>query len=165
MNVMIRNYRDTDREQCRSLWRELVEWHREIYQDSKIGGEHPEDYFDQHLSVVGSNRLWVASYDSKIVGLIGLIVKGNDAEIEPLIVSKDYRHKKIGKQLVEKAISEAHQIGVKYLDVAPVARNLDAISFFHKMGFVNMGKVEMFMDFTGRRWESGLKFNGHDFNF
>ncbi len=165
MNVEVRNYRDTDREQCRSLWGELVEWHREIYQDSKIGGEHPEYCFDQHLSVVGSNRLWVASYDCKIVGLIGLIVKDNDAEIEPLILSKDYRHNKIGKQLVERVISEARQIGIRYLDVAPVARNSNAISFFHKMGFVNMGKVEMFMDFTGRRWKSGLKLNDHNFNF
>lgn len=53
----IRKYQETDREHCRALWRELAEWHREIYQDPTIGGEHPEDYFDKHLAEVGSNQL------------------------------------------------------------------------------------------------------------
>ncbi|MFZ0966280.1 MAG: GNAT family N-acetyltransferase [Candidatus Bathyarchaeia archaeon] len=35
-----------------------------------------------------------------MVGLVGLIVEGNEAEIEPLIVSKTYRSKGIGKQLI-----------------------------------------------------------------
>jgi hypothetical protein len=50
MHVVVRNYREEDREYCRSLWRELTEWHREIYQDSRIGGEHPEEYFDKYLA-------------------------------------------------------------------------------------------------------------------
>jgi ribosomal protein S18 acetylase RimI-like enzyme len=165
MKVTIRNYQEADREQCRSLWRQLVEWHREIYHDPKIGGEHPECYFDKHLSLVGNQRLWVALYGSKIVGLVGLVVKGDEAEIEPVVVNKDYRCKSIGKQLVERVISEAHQMGTKYLDVSPVARNLETIGFFYKLGFVNLGKIEMFMDFTSRHWKSGLKLDGYEFNF
>ncbi len=165
MKVVIRNYQEGDREECRSLWRELVEWHREIYQDPKIGGENPKSYFDRHLTLVGSQRLWVALSRSKVIGMVGLIVKDDEAEIEPVIVSKDYRYKSVGKQLIERTILEAKKIGIRYLNVKTVARNLEAIDFYYKQGFLNIGNIELFMDFAGRKWESGLKLNGHDFNF
>jgi len=58
-----------DKEQCRALWKELTERHREIYDDPSIGGEHPEDYFDKHLGKVGADNLWVAVRGSRVVGL------------------------------------------------------------------------------------------------
>ena len=71
----IRKYQSRDNEECRNLWRELTERHREIYHDPTIGGEHPEDYFDRHLGKVGSENLWVAISDSKVgsrtLGAIG----------------------------------------------------------------------------------------------
>jgi GNAT superfamily N-acetyltransferase len=165
MSLIIRNYRDDDREQCRSLWRELTEWHREIYQDQTIGGEHPEDYFDKHLAKVGPERLWVAVHDSRVVGLVGLIVEGNEAEIEPVIVCKAYRGKGVGKQLIETVISETRKIGVRLLNVRPVARNMETIKFLYKQGFKNLGYVELFMDFSGNVWKQGLEIFGCNFNF
>jgi GNAT superfamily N-acetyltransferase len=165
MSLIIRNYREDDREQCRSLWRELTEWHREIYQDQTIGGEHPEDYFDKHLAKVGPERLWVAVHDSRVVGLVGLIVEGNEAEIEPVIVCKAYRGKGVGKQLIETVISEARKIGVRLLNVRPVARNMETIKFLYQQGFKNLGYVELFMDFSGNVWKQGLEIFGCNFNF
>ena len=162
---IVRNYREDDREQCRSLWRELTEWHREIYQDQTIGGEHPEDYFDKHLAKVGSDRLWVAVDDSRVVGLVGLIVEGNEAEIEPLIVCKAYRGKGIGKQLIATAIPEARKIGVRLLNIKPVARNMETIKFLYKQGFKNLGFVELFMDFSASAWKLGPEIFGCKFNF
>lgn len=161
----VRKYRKTDREQCRSLWRELTEWHREIYQDSTIGGAHPEDYFDKHLAKIGPDKLWVAVHDSIVVGLVGLILDENEAQIEPLIVSKDYRSKGIGTRLVADAISEARKKGIKFLSVKPVARNTNAITFFHNQGFRNIGQIELFLDFSTHEWKSGLNIHGHKFNF
>jgi GNAT superfamily N-acetyltransferase len=160
----VRNYREDDREQCRSLWRELTEWHREIYQDPTIGGEHPEDYFDKHLAKVGSERLWVALTGSTVVGLVGLIVEENEAEIEPLIVSKAYRGKGVGKQLIETVISEARKIEVRFLNIKPVARNMKTINLY-KQGFKNLGCVELFMDFSGYVWKQGPEIFGCKFNF
>jgi len=165
MSLIIRNYLEGDREQCRYLWRELTEWHREIYQDPTIGGEHPEDYFDRHLVKVGSDKLWVAVHDSRLVGLVGLIVEENEAEIEPLIVSKAYRGKGIGKQLIEKVISEALRIGVKFLTVKPVARNMKTIKFLYELGFRNLGHIELFMDFSDYVWKPRLEVFGCKFNF
>ena len=165
MRIVIRNYREEDKEFCRSLWRELTEWHREIYQDPRIGGEHPEEYFDKHLAKVGPEKLWVAIHNSKVIGLIGLIIEGNEAEIEPLIVSKAYRGRGIGKQLLETVISEARKMGVRFLCIKPVARNIKTIKFLHKKGFKTLGEIELFMDFSDYKWKSGPKLFGCKFNY
>lgn len=163
--VEIRKYLPIDRESCRSLWRELTEWHRQIYRDPSIGGSHPEDYFDKHLARVGADRLWVAILDSKVVGLTGLIVNGKEAEIEPLIVCKPYRNKGIGRKLVQTVIAEAEKLGVRFLNVKPVARNIEAINFFHRQGFKNIGHIELFIDFSKQQWKKGLTLFDLQFNF
>lgn len=161
----IRRYNAEDHEQCRGLWRELTEWHREIYEDPTIGGEHPEDYFDKHLSQVGSENLWVATDDSHVVGLTGLIVAEKEAEIEPLIVSKDHRGRGIGKQLIVHIVEEARKRGIRNLNIKPVARNQDAIRFLYKQGFKTLGFIELFIDLSGHTWKTGPRIFGCDFNY
>jgi GNAT superfamily N-acetyltransferase len=161
----IRKYRENDREQCRSLWRELTEWHREIYQDPTIGGKHPEDYFDKHLKKVGPDRLWVAVDNSLVIGLIGLIVEENETEIEPLIVSKVYRGKGVGRQLIERVTGEARKMGIQILSVKPVARNIQTIKFLYKQGFKNLGHIELFISFSEYKWKSGPEIFGCRFSF
>lgn len=162
--VTIRNYEAADLDECRGLWRELTDWHREIYQDATIGGEHPEIHFDRHLAAVGPGQMWVAVHDSHVIGLVGLILKEREAEIEPLIVSKTYRGKRVGKQLIEKVIAEARGRGARYLNVRPVARNADTIRFLHRQGFANVGFIEVFMDFDKASWKPRLQMFGCDFN-
>jgi GNAT superfamily N-acetyltransferase len=147
------------------LWRELTEWHREIYADPAIGGENPEDLFDKHLSKAGADHIWVAVGKSGVVGFVGLEVRGEEARIEPLIISRAFRRRGIGEQLVETAISEARKLGVKVLNVSPVARNAEAVRFFYKMGFRNIGHVGLFMDFQNRKWKSSLELHGRKFDF
>lgn len=165
LSFIIRKHQDEDREQCRALWRELTEWHREIYQEPNIGGENPENYFDKHLAEVGPNQLWVAVHDSKAVGLVGLMLKGEETEIEPLIVSKAYRRKGIGTKMIETMVSEAQKRGVKYLNIGPVARNIKAIKFLYKRGFKNLGYLNLFIDFTNRTWKREIEIHGCKFNY
>lgn len=165
MSITIRNYQDDDIEQCRSLWRELTEWHREIYQDPNIGGDHPEDYFDNHLAKVGSGKLWVAVHNSRVVGLVGLIIEGNEAEIEPLIISKTCRGKGIGTQLIVTVVSESRKMRIRVLSVKPVMRNVKTVEFLYKHGFKNLGHVELFMDFSDYDWKLGPEIFGCKFNF
>lgn len=160
----IRKFQADDVEECRGLWIELTEWHRKIYQDPNIGGEHPDHYFDEHLSKVGSERLWVATYDSKVVGLIGLVVEDEEAEIEPLIVSENRRGEGIGKKMLEVVISEARKRHVKFLTVKPVARNMQAIKFLYKQGFINLGHIDMILDFSNYKWKSGPELFECNFN-
>ena len=165
MKVTIRNYQDADLQQCRQLWRELVERHREVYSDPSIGGDRPEEYFDRHLSAVGANNLWVAVYLSKVVGLAGLVTREAEVEIEPLVVSKAYRGRGVGSQLVETLIAQARQLKIKYINVSPIARNAEAIEFFYKIGFVNIGQIDLFMDLTGKKWQPCLNIHGKNFNY
>ena len=100
-----------------------------------------------------------------MVGLVGLIVEGNEAEIEPLIVSKTYRSKGIGKQLIGTMVSEARKIGVRFLCVKPVARNMKTIRFLYKQGFKNLGEIELFMCFSDYAWKTGPEIFGCKFDF
>jgi GNAT superfamily N-acetyltransferase len=155
--ITIRKYRDNDRVACRALWRELTEWHREIYEDSKIGGEQPGLYFDKHLAAVGVNCLWVAELKSQVIGLVGLETRDEELFIEPLVVTSDHRGKGIGSQLLEKAVIEAKQQGAKSLSVRPVARNQRVIKFLFKQGFQTLGHIQLFIDFTSSTWKKGFR--------
>ena len=161
----IRGYRETDREACRGLWRELVERHREIYADPTIGGEHPENYFDRHLAKVGPTRIWVAASDDKVVGFASLVIEGEEVTLDPLVVSRALRGKGAGTRLTERVISEARALGAKYLNAEPVARNAKAFEFYHKLGFANIGHVQLFMDLTSKKWPRRLKLLNRKFHY
>ena len=164
-NLSIRQYRPSDIEHCRGLWKELVEHHRAIYSDPTIGGESPEDYFDKHLENIGYERIWVAEYDNKVVGLAGLVVKGNEGEIDPIVVSSRLRGNGIGTAFVGFIIEEARKLDLKYLNVRPVARNIDAIAFYHRNGFKGIGQIELFMELNPRpeKWVDDIDLFGYSF--
>lgn len=156
--TIVRGYRKSDLDSCRKLWEELTVRHREIYSDNSIGGDRPGMFFDEHLKRVGARSIWVAVQGSRVVGFVGLIVEGEDAEIEPLVVTKKMRGAGIGTQLTAVAAAKALRVkGVKFLTVRPVARNIEAMRFFRKMGLVNVGRIELFKDLKGRKWKKHLR--------
>ncbi len=161
--LAIRRYRNADRASCRRLWRDLTERHREIYSDPTIGGSNPEDSFDKHLRKVGAKNVWVAVIGGKVIGLLGMIIDDAEAEIEPVVVDRSHRAKGVGSALVRTAVEEAEKLGVKYLNVRPVARNAEAMRFFRAKGFDNIGRIELFMDFSDKRWQTGIEI--HDLQF
>ena len=162
----IRQYKTTDLSACRALWVELTEWHRQIYQSPGIGGANPGLQFDEHLAKVSADNIWVAEVDNVVVGLTGLILEEGQAELEPLVVGEPYRGLGIGRQLAKIVQAAAQARGVRQLSVRPVARNAQAIQFFHNMGFTVLGHIELFMDFgpeEQRRWQVGERLAGKDF--
>jgi len=163
--VTIRPYRSDDLEACRSLWVALTERHREIYGDDAIGGPDPGAQFDQHLESVGPDRIWVAEDAGTVIGLTSLIVDGREAEVEPVVVASARRGEGVGRLLVAAVVAQARALGVRLLSVRPVARNTEAIRFFHELGFAVLGHVEAFMDLTDRegRWVPGETIAGRDF--
>ena len=167
-DIIIRQYQQSDLNDCRRLWAELTEKHRAIYDDPTIGGDNPGIFFDQHLKRVGPDKLWVAEYQRKVVALTGLIYDGEEAEIEPLIVTADFRNKGIGRALLNHAVEQAKKLEVRYLSIKPVARNEEAIAFFYKSDFHLLGHIEMFMDLKSSKpdaWKSGIKLFGHKFKY
>jgi len=165
MAVSIRAYASGDLAACRRLWEALNAHHREIYDDPAIGGGDPGHAFDEHLARVGPERIWIAQEDGEVCGLTGLIVVGEEAEIEPVVVSIARRGLGVGEKLLARAITEARALGLRFLNVSPVARNRGAIDFFSRAGFDTVGRVELFMELTpsDRRWEDGVILHGQPF--
>ena len=89
--------------------------------------------------------------------------RDDEIQIEPLVVSRCHRGRGVGSALVGIALNEARASGVKYLSVRPVARNSEAIGFFSRRGFGNVGHVELFVDLSGKEWRRGLELHGIQF--
>jgi GNAT superfamily N-acetyltransferase len=166
--MMIRGYESADLERCRALWAEMVERHREIYEDLSIGGENPGLEFDSHLSKVGPERIWVAESGEAVVGFVSLIVDGEQAEVEPMVVTSEHRGGGIGRELLNHVAEAAKRLGVLCLYVKPVARNEKAISFFYDAGFRTLGHIQLFQwlgeSFPGQ-WKKGPELFGKAFDY
>jgi ribosomal protein S18 acetylase RimI-like enzyme len=148
----IRAYRKADLGDCRALWAELTEWHRQLYGDPEIGGADPGAAFDGYLSEAGEEGVFVAEVEGRIVGLAGLIVRGEDrGELEPTVVSERFRRQGIGRELTEAVIGAARARRLRRLTVRPVGRNAAAIRFFYQVGFDVLGRVDLQLELAPDR--------------
>jgi ribosomal protein S18 acetylase RimI-like enzyme len=149
MSCSLREYQPEDLERCRELWRALSQRHRDIYGDSSIGGDDPGLELDGHLRHPGLAKLWVAASEGEILGFCGLLVQDGEAELEPIVVDPAHRGRGIGARLARAAIDESRRLGVAYVNVRPVGRNLEAIRFFHREGFQLLGRLELSIPLEG----------------
>ena len=88
--LVVRLYTDGDADACRRLWAELTQTHRDLYEDQTFGGDDPGRGFDEHLDHVGADRIWVAESGGAVVGLAGLMVDDEHAELEPIVVAEPH---------------------------------------------------------------------------
>ena len=109
--------------------------------DQSIGGDDPGLEFDKHLERVGPDSIWLAEVEGDVIGFTSLIIKDQEAEIEPVIAPHKHRGKGIGERLIQYAIEEAKKLKILCLYVKPVARNKEAISFFFDCGFRTIGHI------------------------
>jgi len=164
-DIEIRGYLPRDLDGCRRLWEELTLEHRQIYGDPNIGGDDPGSHFDKHLTITGPEHLVVAVDKGTVVGLGGYIMMEGEAEVEPLVVSAKYRMKGIGSRLLKAIVEQLEGTGIRFLNVRPVMRNRKAFEFFRHKGFDKVGRVELFIDYTGRDWKKDLKLFDMDFEY
>ena len=111
---------------------------------------------------------WVAEVEGKVVGCAGLINYGEEGEIEPVIVTSNYRGRSIGSALIGQAVEEAKKRGIRFLSIRPVARNEKVISLFVKLGFNTIGHVDLFQDISpvsDRKWKSGITIHGNKLDY
>src|SRR5262249_5397784 len=133
---LIRPYRNDDLGACRELWAELTQWHRELYGDPDIGGSNPRAAFHVYLSEAPEGSVFGAEIGGALVGLAGLIVRGDGkAELEAVVVAERFRGKGVGGELTEAVVAAARARGLRRLRVRPVGRNDAALRFFHGAGF------------------------------
>jgi GNAT superfamily N-acetyltransferase len=159
----VRRYGDGDLAACRALWAELTQVHRDLYDDPTFGGDDPGLAFDEHLAEVGPERIWVAESGGTVVGLAGLLVAADHAELEPIVVAETARGRKIGRALADAAIAAARELGFPRVRVRPVGRNTEAIRFFHSVGFDVLGRVDLRIDLEPTARAPGERIAGRDF--
>jgi ribosomal protein S18 acetylase RimI-like enzyme len=162
--VNVRGYRDADLEACRALWVELTQWHRDIYEAPEIGGDDPGAFFDEHLSKVGDENIWVAEVEDRVVGFAGMILDGRRAELEPIVVSAGDRGRGVGRALADAVLNRARELELRQVLVRPAARNAEAIRFFQTQGFDVLGQIELIHDLVDPdRWRPGEELAGLEF--
>lgn len=61
-------------------------------------------------------------------------------EIQRIYVHPDYQNLKLGEQMVRKAISVAHERNLKYIWLGVWEKNLRAIRFYERQGFIQIGQ-------------------------
>lgn len=165
--VDIRPYEHSDLDACRALYAQLVEHHRDIYDDSSIGGDDPGAGFDDYLALPERVCTWVAVDTRHIVGLTGLLWHEGESTVEPVIVDRDRRRTGIGRRLLETAIEESRRRGASDVNIKPVARNASAIQAFHEIGFRTLGHLQLFMslDRSDDYWRDGIDLHERRFEY
>jgi GNAT superfamily N-acetyltransferase len=167
VELTIRPYADADLEACRSLWRELTQHHRDLYDDQGIGGDDPGTHFDGYLANSKLESAWVAETDGRVVGLTGLLRDGDEGEVEPVIVAATVRGQGIGRRLLDHVVDVARERGLRSISIRPVARNALALHAFRQAGFRLLGHVELFLPLGSapRDWKQGIELHGEPFGF
>jgi len=168
MDQRTRLYEPRDHAPCKALWAELTQHHRDGYGDQSIGGDDPSHGLDTYLANPQLHATWVAEVDGRVVGMAGLIVRGEEAEIEPVIVTAACRSRRIGARLVREAVAHAKKRGIRFVSARPVARNVEAVHFFVDAGFDIVGQIDLFQDLApaaGRQWKDGMLIHGRELRY
>lgn len=163
----VRGYEDRDLDACRGLWEELTQWHRDIFDAPEIGGSDPGKAFDEHLAKIGADSIWVAEVEGAVVGLAGLL-SDPDFELEPIVVGEQHRKRGVGRLLASTVVDAARERGARTVQVRPVGRNVEAIRFFHELGFDILAHVQLQLDLAERDrdpWVPGERFADRDFRY
>ncbi|MDE7210178.1 MAG: GNAT family N-acetyltransferase [Lachnospiraceae bacterium] len=97
------------------------------------------------------HRPMYAYYDDvKIIGYYSLALQeNNECELNNLCVLPQYRHRQIGKKLLEDAYAKAKEIGCKKMNIGIVEENIVLRKWYEGNGFVHVGTKKFdFFPFT-----------------
>ena len=171
MNILVREYTNSDYHVCRFLWGEMTQHHAEIYEDHTIVGDDPGRGFDEYLERTDRCGIWVAESGKKVVGFAGLLdTVGEEgvADIEPVVMTASSRGKGIGTMLIERVINEVKMKNFRFLSIRPELRNEKAFDLYVRLGFNKIGAIELFQDLSptsDRKWKSGIIIHNRELSY
>ncbi|MCI8363940.1 MAG: GNAT family N-acetyltransferase [Eubacterium sp.] len=96
-------------------------------------------------------RLMFACYkNGKMVGYYSLLKQNEEeCELNNLCVLEEYRHKKIGEQLLKHAVSEARKMGCSQMNIGIVEENVKLRKWYEAHGAEHIGTEKYdFFPFT-----------------
>lgn len=89
-------------------------------------------------------KFFVAKFEEKIVGYIGLYLVGDAGDITNVAVSSQYRRKGIAGRLIEKVIMYAKENNISCINLEVRPSNTSAISLYTKYDFKEIGMRKNF---------------------
>jgi len=147
---------ENDVEECVRLYRQMVDHHREIYQDDTI--PYAGDMLRKKLQRTDENYVkMVAAEKGRIVGLLTVEIKGRTCELDEILVAKEKRGMRIGTLFIDYTKKTAQERGCRELQVNFAARNVRALNFYHKKGLNCLGMIQLFMPLTEKGREQWYK--------
>jgi GNAT superfamily N-acetyltransferase len=118
---------------------------RELYRRSSMSNEGDWDLFARHPDLldwpghgIDEGRTRVAVIDDLVVGFATLSFDASTPEVEDLFVDPDWMRRGIGRALVEDLIATVRAMGRTALEVDA---NPHALSFYRRVGFIELGAV------------------------
>ena len=155
-SIKIRPAVEEDIKDIEELWKELMDFHSkrdEYFTRGENGHKVWGKRIAEKLKSRHSNNITVAVAGRKVVGycwsLIAEYLPVFDRDyygfIVDLSVTADYRHKGVGKKLVNNAIHWFRVRGIERIEVTVAVKNEVSTKFWRKMGF-NPYKEIMFYD-------------------
>lgn len=95
-------------------------------------------------------RLWCAQHNGNIVGCIGIVDRGERAQLRWFLIDPHYRNQGLGKKLLQEALSFAKEKKYKSIYLLTCSDLDTAISMYKKMGFVKTAEE------SHRLWQEDL---------
>ena len=124
----------------------------------RLSLEEQPDLLDIRQSYqLNGGEFWVATDNGKLIGTIGLMMKGNDCAIlKKFFVKREYRSQKIGLALYKELLAYAKKSGRKHiiLDTPSVAHA--SHRFYENAGFHKIDATELPIPYTYPDRESFL---------
>ncbi len=144
----LRAFADKDLEESIILYRQMVDYHREIYQDNSI--PYNDEYIRKKLQRTDDNYIKiVAEKDKRIIGLMAIDIKGRTCELDEILVDKSMRAKGVGTAFVKYLKKTALERKCTEIQVSFAARNEKALAFYYsKIGLNCLGMILLFMPLT-----------------
>ncbi len=147
LNVEIRKFKKEDNKEVRGLITDIMK-----SEFSDVLGAFPADDLENISDYYckAGEAFFVALLDGKIIGSIG--VKQEDdrtALVRRIFVSPELRGKKVGRELLDKAIEFCREVGYQELVFKTTSKMKDAINLFENKGFsekahLQLGNVDLY---------------------
>ncbi|WBB30690.1 ribosomal protein S18-alanine N-acetyltransferase [Parvimonas micra] len=120
-----------------------------------LDDENFSNNFDEkfYLEYIKNQRVVVAENQKNIVGYILFNQILDEAEIYKIVVSKNFRNKRIAFKIVEFLLDELKKNNVKKIFLEVRKSNIPAISLYKKCGFINIREI---IDYYTNPKEDGI---------
>lgn len=142
-NILIRKAECSDLPQIEKLVIELID------SMDKTEGIDKNIVFEncQNISGDTNSHILLAEIDGVIIGFINFTIRktllhnGHSGIIDELVVTKNYRGKGVGKQLINAVIEKCKHLGCCEVEVSTEFTNTTARDFYKNCGFEEKGVI------------------------